>query len=244
MDNHDQLEELDPTPASTPVTAPAPAAAPAPVPMTAAPSQPFPQFTRFLTGGVIVLVGCLLPFGSSLTTTMVPPNTLHSKVAAVPTKTPAQELADSMKNNTPIPAAAAPVEHKLPAMMGIETFTGALWMLFALGLIASMRQCMRDNKIRLKSVMLMLIPAGWAWVKLFEVKSTIPDFDIGAVYKIRMLEHLAQNIGSGFLLVLIGSSYVAINFIMAIVGAFTSGGKKAEGDAATAGTKSSARRRG
>lgn len=241
MDNHDQLEELDPTPASPPAPAAAPAAAP--MPMVAAPSQPFPQFTRFLTGGVIVLVGCLLPFGSRLTTTMVPANTLTSKTAAVPAKTAAQELADSMKNNTPIPAAAAPVEHTLPAMMGIETFTGALWMLFALGLIASMRQCMRDNKIRLKSVMLMLIPAGWAWVKLFEVKATIPDFDIGAVYKIRMLEHLAQNIGSGFLLVLIGSTYVAINFIMAIVGAFTSGGKKTEGDS-MAGTKSSARRRG
>lgn len=245
MDNHEHLEELDPSPAATPAATAAPAAAATTAGQSGAPSgQPYPQFMRFLAGGMIVLVGCLLPFGSKLTTTMVPPATLESRsTAASAGKSAGQELAESMRSNTPIPAAAPVVERGLPSMMGIETFTGALWLLFALALISSMRQCLRDNKIRLKSVMIMLIPCGWAWVKLFEVVPTIEGFDWGTVFKIRMLEHLAQNVGSGFLLVLLGSTYVSINFIMAIVGAFTSGGKKADADS-TAGTKSAARRRG
>lgn len=243
MDNHEHLEELDPSPASSAATA-SPAVAPAAASAPGPASQPYPQFMRFLTGGVIVLVGCLLPFGSKLTTTMVPPSTLESKTSAAPAKSAGQELAESMKNNTPIQTAAPVVERSLPSMMGIETFTGALWLLLALALIASMRQCLRDNKIRLKSVMLMLIPCGWAWVKLFEVIPSVQGFEWGTIFKIRMLEHLGQNVGAGFMLVLIGSTYVAINFVMAIVGAFTSGGKKSEGDSATAGTKSSARRRG
>jgi hypothetical protein len=237
MDQHDHLEEIDAS--NPPPAAPAPAAPATPSALAAAPTQPYPQFMRFMIGGVLVLIGCFLPFGSALTTTMVPKETLVSKADSGPPLSTGEEIAAAMKNNKPIEAKPVAVPASLPTMQGIATFTGALWLLIALGLIHAMRQSFCDNKIRLKPVLLMLIPCGWAWVKLFEVKANIEGFDIAAIYKIRMLEHLAQSVGSGFLLVLIGSTYVSIQFILAIVGALT-GGKKQEGGDPTA---SSARRR-
>lgn len=229
MDN-ENLEEIADTPDE--VLTPADDALPPPPPPPAPPqggAQGFPQLYRFMWGGVIVLLGSLLPFGSAVVTSM------YGKDAKPPVavtneqnrKDQLKDLANSLEAELPAETdvKAEPEVLVRPAVNGYETFTGALFLLFGLMLIGQMRTAIAQRKVALGAVLLMFLPAGWAWFKLITITNGLEWFEWGSLYRVSAFEQLTLEVGSGFLLVLIGSTYVVLGFFRALAGAAT-GGKK------------------
>ena len=211
MDSHDAPLEIEPGPAAADACAASP--------------RPFPQFTWFLTGGVITALGCLLPFGPAVTGALVPESIRDQAVI---------DIQDGARGD---PAGGSFVDpQRSPALEhGYESFAGAIILLIAIWLVAAMRASRRDNRIRLGAVIAMLLPCAWSWKTLIEVHSAIPGFEIGAAYRLGMLEHFARHVGSGFLLVALGSTYVALGFLRALAGAALAG--KQDGPGAAAGKR-------
>jgi hypothetical protein len=212
---HDQLEELD-VPKSAPMGPP-----PGPPP---APPRSYPQLYRFFIGALMVAIGTLLPFGSVITTSMVPPKTLEIGSGAPPSDL-GQSVAEAMRGEGRVVTEAG--TRTLPATTGADTFSGALFLLLAILVMWQMWVCIQKRRVGF-SPLLLFFPAGWSWMKLIAVKDSIPDFAFGDIYKLATLEQLALHVGSGFLMVWIGATFAAINFVFALIGAFTSGGKKDE----------------
>jgi hypothetical protein len=229
-----ELEEL--TPADTPY-----AGAAAPVP--AAARKGFPQMYRFFWGAAIVFVGTLLPFGPAIVSSMVDEPEHAPKVAGLEDPAVRKSIADSLGVEQPAeqaPAEPAAAAYPLAGRPGYHTFLGALFLVFSLLCMGQMWAAIRDRKVALGAVLLMLIPTGWAWTKLFQARVTggIEDFSWGGLVFVGKLEEFAQHVGSGFLLVLLGGTFLAISFLMAVFGA----AKKPAAQAAPA-TRARPRRR-
>jgi hypothetical protein len=205
----------------TPAAAPYAATAPAPP----APRKGFPQMYRFFWGAAIVFVGTLLPFGPAIVSSMVDEPRRAPQVAGLEDPAVRKAIADSLGTDSPAaaadPAEDVPAAYPLAGRPGYHTFLGALYMVFALLCMGQMWAAIRDRKVALGGVMLMLIPAGWAWTKLFQAKVTgsIPEFSWGGLVSVGKLEEFAQHVGSGFLLVLFGGTFLVITFLMAVFGA-------------------------
>jgi len=204
-------------------------------PVAQAPSKAYPQLYKFMWGGIIVVLGSLLPFGSTVVSTMY--GDLEEIVeAAEPGKSRAEilkEMADKLgtgevADEVAEQLSASNEEPKLvlPARGGYETFTGALFLLFGLMLVGQMRTSISERRVKLGAVLLMLFPCGWTWYKFIVATGEISGFSWGSLYKLTAWERLATDVGSGFLLVLIGSTYVVLQFVKALAGA-AGGGKPA-----------------
>ncbi|MFH0946458.1 MAG: hypothetical protein V2A76_14780, partial [Planctomycetota bacterium] len=178
---------------------------------------------------VIVLLGSLLPFGSTVVTSMYDASTKPAVSVAneQSRKDKLKDLAGSLEKDQPVQADVQPEAEVFsrPAVNGYETFTGALFLLFGLMLIGQMRTAIAERKVALGAVLLMFLPAGWAWFKLITITNGLEWFSWGDLYRVSAFERLTLEVGSGFLLVLIGSTYVVIGFFRALAGA-AAGGKK------------------
>lgn len=244
---NDQNEEINELPAESLEELGQPGAAPPPPP-AAGGARGFPQLHRFMWGGIIVLAGSLLPLGGAVVESM------RGEQAAAPTtaaddkasrKDALKELANNLGGEAGKvqPAAAEAVESLMtPAPVPMyETFTGALFLIFSLMLIGQMRSAIAERRVALGAVLLMFFPAGWAWFKLVALCGDLAWFSAGDLYRLATWEQLTGVFGSGFMLVLLGSTYVVINFFRALFGAAT-GGKKPVPAAAPARSGRSRRR--
>ncbi|MFG0319637.1 MAG: hypothetical protein ACF8XB_20360 [Planctomycetota bacterium JB042] len=250
-ENQDQpeLEEVDAPVAPEPPPPGMPLGAPPPPPRP--PSKAFPQLFKFMWGGIIVAVGSILPFGTAIVSSMY--GDAEEMLAAQEgsgksIKELRAELAAKLGTGEAVKDADAAMaaaqeepELVLPACPGYETFTGALFLLLGVLLFMQMRTAIAERRVALGAVLLMLLPAGWSWFKFFTVATKVDGFswDFGLV-KLAAWERLAADVGSGYMLVLIGSTYVAYQFLKALFGA-AAGGKK---DAAPAGAPAAAGGRG
>jgi len=185
-----------------------------------------------------VFIGTLLPFGPAVVSSMMPAYD-EEDVAALDADNPVvrKNLADGLGNADPAmltDTAAASVGYEHAGRPGFETFLGALFLMFALLCIVQMWTAIRDRKVALGGVLLLFIPAGWAWFKLFTVTGDVEGFSWGNLVNFSHLEGLALHLGSGFLLVLLGGTFVVLNFVFAMFGA-AKGGKPAAAPAAARG---------
>ncbi len=220
----DQLEDVAEVVAMNQEIAEVAAAAPATENVLGpATSRGFPQLFKFRWGGIMIAIGALLPFGSAVVTDM-----FSEFIAATPEKgglTP-EELARTLSVDMPEPAAAVvTAAPTMPSAPGFETFTGAIFLLIGLLLVAQMQTAIAERKVKLTGVFLAFFPAGWCWMKLITVTGDLEWFSWSDMYLLTMWNRLALDIGAGFLVVLFGSTYVVYTFIKALFGA-ASGGKK------------------
>ena len=242
----DQLDEISETPDAGPDFGLEEVSAASPPPPPPGSTRGFPQLHRFMWGGVIVLVGTLLPFGSAVVTSMyeVPEKQMASTDSGQDRKAMLDDLAANLSREVPIDAQALaePAGFSMPAVRGYETFTGAVFLILALMLIGQMRTAIQERKVALGAVLLMFLPAGWAWFKFITLTGKMEWFSFGDLYRVSAFEQLTLEVGSGFMLVLLGSTYVVFGFFRALFGAAT-GGKKPATATAAAGRGRSSRRR-
>lgn len=252
----DELEELttEPQPDNRAPSAPPEVTGPLPTPTPS--GKAFPQLYRFFWGGLLVFVGGMLPFGPHLVTPMLTPKDAPQATKRVGNELDAEgrkKFAESFDDPAAAAAvaAAAAAAERGPLLMAARpassTFIGSLFLVFGLMLMGQMYNCIRERKIALGGVLLMFFPCAWTWLKLCTIGAKLDGFSWVNLYRLDAWEFLARDMGSGFLLILGGSTYVAINFLMAIFGA-ASGGKKDDAGApagAAAGSKrgAGARRR-
>ncbi len=199
----DQLEEFDAPTLPAGSSAPAPAAPPA---YAYGPQPADPRLYRFFWCAMACLIGVCFPFTAS---------------------------DPSWKADTLNPALNGG-----PA--GTTTFFGALIALGAALVAAQYWWCMNYRKVKLwpALVMLMIAVGSWAAVVpgfkaklLFDWKdkdvahavSTVPT---GAWTDVRFWNSAFTHIGSGWLLVLIGSTYFMVYFLFSFISALAGGGKK------------------
>lgn len=239
--------ENEPMPELNPVTEPLPTQVPAQETAAPAATKAFPQLFKFLWGGVIVLVGTLLPFGPGVlkdltgkqdapkSSSLTDPGDL--KALSDGLGKPAAEAAQEV-------AAVAPLG---PSRAGTSTFVGAAFLVFAILLIAQMWNAIRDRRVAISSVLLMFFPCAWSWIKVIGAGGETPGFAWGEVYKVSALEQLTANVGSGTILILAGSTYVVLTFLRSFVNALTGGGKSSSAPApagdSTGRSRASSRRR-
>lgn len=247
----DELEELNVEPegeASNPTPrAPAPPEVTGPLPTPTPSGKAFPQLYRFFWGGLLVFVGGMLPFGPDLVTKVVAPKDEQVATKRLANQADAaarKALAEGLGKDQPVSMDEddGEVAMLLPARPANNTFVGALFMVFGLMLMGQMYNCIRERKIALGGVLLMLFPCAWTWLKLCTIGAEIEGFSWGNLWRLDAWEFLSTHMGSGFLLILGGSTYVVFNFLMAIFGA-ASGGKKDDAPAASSPKRGAGARR-
>ncbi|MBU0754831.1 MAG: hypothetical protein KJ645_06795, partial [Planctomycetes bacterium] len=109
-----------------------------------------------------------------------------------------------------------------------HTFAGALYLIFAAIVIVAMAMSVYSKRLIMSPVFLMMIPAAHTWIAAIQQIGRIenPDFSwYDMFYKINAVNLLAERVGSGFLMVWIGSTIVVLTFILSIVSALSGGGK-------------------
>lgn len=236
------------------VNAPSNAAAPPPPAPAAGSSAGFKRLHKFLWGGVMIVIGSLLPFGSAVTSSMI--GDVDKLAAKGPdgqeAKRRLEEIAESLGTGELAARAAERAEAeaaaaddsslRLPARRAYETFSGALFLLIGALLILQMREAIAERKVILGGVLLALFPCGWTWFKWFTVVPAIPGFSWGELYRLAAWERLSLDVGTGFLVVWIGSTYVTLQFLKAL-GAALTGGKKTAGSSARGASGGSGRSR-
>ena len=133
-----------------------------------------------------------------------------------------------------------------PLVPATHTFAGALYLIFALILLVAMAMSIYSKRLIMSPVFLMFIPAAHTWVAVIQQVGRIenPDFSwYNLFYKIDAINLLADRVGSGFLMIWIGSTLVALTFIFSIVSALSGGGKNTSEGRARAPSKGKGRRR-
>lgn len=237
----DQLDEMnlmdDPAPELASAMPPAPLPTPTPA------GRAFPQLYRFFWGGLIVFVGALLPFGPAVMASLfgTDDSAGKSRAYAGMDADARKQLAESLGSGAATPAApvldaTGPV---FPSTQACQTFIGAVFLLFGLMLMGQMYTAIQERKVRLGGVLLMMLPCGWTWLKAVQLCADFDWFKASDLYLVSTFNRLGVELGTGFLLILGGSTYVVLNFLGALFGAATGGKKKP----APAPARSSSRRR-
>ena len=115
------------------------------------------------------------------------------------------------------------------------TFTGSLFLIFSLLLIVGMLFSIYAKRLIMSPVFLMFIPAIISWWTLVKRVGVAPEnFSwYSFLYDIDAINWLANDAGSGLLLIMIGSTLVVLTFIISIATAVVGGGedKKSAGKA-------------
>ena len=226
-DQLEELETLETAQAEQVDEASAPAMMGPPPPPPPA-RKAFPQLFRFFWGGVIVFVGALLPFGPAVLESMYGGEVEETIVGNAMSEEDKRRLAENLGTDNPtIEAPAAVAETGWAARPAFHTFTGALFLLFGLILAGQMFGAIQDRRVALGGVLLMFFPAGWTWFKVVMITKELEWFSAGKLYLLGTYDKLALDLGSGFMIILFGSTYVVFNFLRALGGAMTGGGKKA-----------------
>ncbi|MFH1999100.1 MAG: hypothetical protein ABIK28_05425 [Planctomycetota bacterium] len=110
-----------------------------------------------------------------------------------------------------------------------HTFTGAIHLILSILFITAMGMSIYSKRMIMSSVFLMFIPAAHTWLAVVQQVGKIeaPDFHwYQLFYQLDALNLLTGSIGSGMLLIWIGSTIVVLTFILSIVGALSGGGNK------------------
>lgn len=133
-----------------------------------------------------------------------------------------------------------------PLVTACHTFSGSVYLIFTLLLLAAMLMSIYSKRLIMSPVFLMFIPAVLSWLTVIKVIGTIEDPDFvwyNCFYQIKALNMLTENIGSGLLLIWLGSTLVALTFIVSLVTAVSGGGKEKEAAKPRGKDKGRARRR-
>ncbi|MHC4943643.1 MAG: hypothetical protein ACYTG7_11560 [Planctomycetota bacterium] len=110
-----------------------------------------------------------------------------------------------------------------------QTFPGAIYMIFSIILLVAMGMSIYSKRLIMSPVFLLFIPAVHTWIGVIKAVGRIEDPDFAwytVFYKIDSIALLNNQVGSGYLIVLIGSTMVALTFILSIVTALSGGGKE------------------
>jgi hypothetical protein len=118
-----------------------------------------------------------------------------------------------------------------PLVTACHTFSGSLYLIFTILLLAAMVISIYSKRLIMSPVFLMFIPAVLTWMTVVKVIGGIEEADFAwynCFYQIKALNLLTENIGSGLLLIWLGSTLVALTFIVSLVTAVAGGGKEKE----------------
>ncbi len=163
-------------------------------PPAAAPRRAYPQLWKFLWGGVFVAVGAMLPFGPRVLDRMLrSAEAIERAVDAVPAARP-----------------------------GTQTLAGTVFLVFALLLIGQMWAAIRERRVALGAVFLMIVPCAWSWIAFVSAARAIAWPAASDFVAWNTFERVAAEFGTGFLLTWLGSTLVEITFIFSLVKVFTS----------------------
>ena len=123
------------------------------------------------------------------------------------------------------------------------TFTGSLSLIFSLLLIVAMLFSIYAKRLIMSPVFLMFIPAIISWWTLVKRVGAAPENYswYNFLYDIDAINWLANDAGSGLLLIMLGSTVVVLTFIISIATAVAGGGQDKKGD--RGGAKTRGRRR-
>lgn len=133
-----------------------------------------------------------------------------------------------------------------PLVPATHTFAGALYLIFAIILLVAMGMSIYSKRLIMSPVFLMFIPAVHTWIAVIKQVGRIEDPDFSwyeLFYKIDSINMLTDRVGSGFMIILIGSSIVALTFVFSIVSAMSGGGKDKSEGRAKSGNKGKGHRR-
>jgi hypothetical protein len=108
-----------------------------------------------------------------------------------------------------------------------ETFPGAFYLLFSVFLVFAMSFNIYSRRLIMGPVFLMFIPAIHCWWLVVDAVGGIEGFDwYMFFFKVSALNELTAQVGSGMMLLLLGSTIASLTFIMSLFSAVTGGGKK------------------
>lgn len=110
-----------------------------------------------------------------------------------------------------------------------HTFTGAAHMILTLLFLVAMTMSIWSKRMIMSAVFLMFIPAAHLWWVVVEQVARIEDPNFSwyqLFYQVDALNLLTNSIGSGMLLIWLGSTIVVLTFILSIFGAVSGGGDK------------------
>jgi hypothetical protein len=117
---------------------------------------------------------------------------------------------------------------ELTLVTACTTFTGALFLIFSLLLLAAMAFSIYAKRLIMSPVFLMFIPAIVTWWTLVKRVGGAPEsyswYDF--FYDIDAINWLSNDAGSGLLLIMLGSTIVVLTFIVSIITAVAGGGKE------------------
>lgn len=141
---------------------------------------------RRFAAALVVVIGCLLPWGPVMETV---PNT-------------AEAIADG---------AAATIEQMAPmaGVAGVETLAGALTLLLGLWLMYASLHGIYTSQQKILPVFLMIEPAIVSWMLTLDAWAGVESEGF-----LERLNELGQRAGTGVLLTLVGSTYVAGAFLL------------------------------
>lgn len=108
------------------------------------------------------------------------------------------------------------------------TFAGALYLVFTLLLLAAMGLSIYGKRLIISPVFLMFIPAVHSWWIIVDRVSLLPEDKnwYQCLYDVKTMSELASLTGSGLILIMLGSSLVALTFIVSLATAVAGGGKE------------------
>ncbi len=110
---------------------------------------------------------------------------------------------------------------------GYTTFAGSFYLLFSIMLIFAMSFSIYSKRLVMGPVFLMFVPAIHTWWIVVKVVGGIENHDwYSFLYKLEALELLSAKVGSGLILLLIGSSICGLTFIFSLFSAVSGGGNK------------------
>ena len=127
---------------------------------------------------------------------------------------------------------------------GCTTFVGSLFLVFSLLLLFAMCFSIYSKRLIMSPVFLMFIPAVVTWWALVKSAQRAPA-DMAFYkffYNVDAINWLAKDVGSGLLLVMLGSTMTVLTFIVSLFTAIFGGGKDKE-KGARAGSKGRGRKR-
>ena len=204
----------------------------------------FKQLYWFFWAAVITFIGCMLPFMS------FDPGAWQDSWELACSKT-GVEFNDG--NPVVDPSDQKLITEMIIEIEGLEavaksapaeathSFVGSMYMIFSLLLIAAMLFSIYVKRLVMSPVFLMIIPAVHSWwivVKTvptwmatvpWSTKESVeylrpgPEVDWFAVYTLKWWERLSDDLGSGMILILLGSTIVTLTFIFSLFSAVAGG---------------------
>jgi hypothetical protein len=107
------------------------------------------------------------------------------------------------------------------------TLSGALYLVFSILVLYAMAMSIYSKRLIISPVFLMFPPAIHTWWTVVERVAAAPNYSwYDFLYNFQAMGWLGQDVGSGLLLIMIGSSIISITFMVSLFSAVFGGGKE------------------